>query len=475
MKMKGDFKMSFSIDTFKKDIGKVINKHQIPGVGVGFNIKGERFYDEGFGYRHVEEKLPITPDTVFGIASMTKSFTCVAIMKLQEEGKLSVHDQVIKYLPEFNLPNKDYLDRVTIHHLMTHTAGLPPLSTHKFARKRSVDQDPSAKDYGLDLLNNDGEPIDTYEQFIDYISTLDITLLGPPGTQFSYSNDSYGLLGVIIARASGQSYESYIEEKILKPANMVNSFFDLDELDTRNNVTTLYASKKEDGNQKVYAAPVWWDAPSMRAGGYLKSTVNDILNYLEIIRIDGVVSSNRILTTESVRQLTYPHVEIEQGYFYGYGFSITPDYFGSTLIEHGGGLKGVSSFMGVIPEKDLTGVVLTNLSGVPAETMLLGAVNLAHDQDFLAKPIQYEKQHITTEQLETYTGTFTSHEGMNVAFTLTDDQLVLDTQDSANVPLSYVGDDTFVTPENKTIRFIKNEAGEIIRVFYGLRQIFKDK
>src|SRR5699024_3134522 len=130
---------------------------------------------------------------------------------------------------------------------------------------------------------------------IDYISTLDITLLGPPGTQFSYSNDSYGLLGVIIARASGQSYESYIEEKILKPANMVNSFFDLDELDTRNNVTTLYASKKEDGNQKVYAAPVWWDAPSMRAGGYLKSTVNDILNYLEIIR-NTVRANNPVIT-----------------------------------------------------------------------------------------------------------------------------------------------------------------------------------
>ncbi len=335
--------MIFQEKIFEKEVANVIEKHQIPGTGIGINFQGKRLYDKGIGYRNVEKQLPVTSDTIFGIASMTKSFTCVAIMKLQEQGKLSVHDQIVTYLPEFNVPNETYRKQITIHHLMTHTAGLPPLNTHKYARKRSVDADDSAKDYGLDLIEDDGKPLDTYEQFFDYMSQIEFEMLGEPGTQYSYSNDSYGLLGVIISRVSGQSYESYVEEHILQPAGMDNSFFSLKELKNRDNVTVLYASKKENDKKIVYPAPIWWDAPTMRAGGYLKSTVHDILRYLEIIRTKGMVDSERILTVESVNELIHPHVQVSPGNFYGYGFSIIPDYYGSTLIQHGSGLKGVSS------------------------------------------------------------------------------------------------------------------------------------
>src|SRR5690625_1810144 len=125
--------------TFERQAKQLIEKEQIPGVSLALNEDGARVYEQGFGYRHVERQLPVTPDTVFGIASMSKSFTCVAIMQLQEAGKLSVHDPVIKYLPNFQVPQHEYTDKITIHHLMTHTSGIPTLITHVFVPIRIID------------------------------------------------------------------------------------------------------------------------------------------------------------------------------------------------------------------------------------------------------------------------------------------------------------------------------------------------
>ncbi|GAK00120.1 serine hydrolase [Geomicrobium sp. JCM 19055] len=86
-------------------------------------------YQQSFGYRNVEEQQPIDEDTIFGIGSVTKVMTCMAIMKLQEEGKLSVHDTVTTYVPEFSASEDDRSKDMTIHHMMTHTSGLPPLDT----------------------------------------------------------------------------------------------------------------------------------------------------------------------------------------------------------------------------------------------------------------------------------------------------------------------------------------------------------
>src|SRR5699024_2987234 len=150
---------------------KVIETEQIPGASVAVEINGVRKYGHGFGYRHVDKQLPVTAETIFGIASMTQSFACVAIMQLQEAGMLSVHDPVINYLPNFHVHQSTYTNKITIHHLMTHTSGIPPLKTHVFARKRSIDQDPAAKDYGLNLVDNEGEAIDTFDELIDYLGS----------------------------------------------------------------------------------------------------------------------------------------------------------------------------------------------------------------------------------------------------------------------------------------------------------------
>lgn len=457
------------LNKFKPEAQAVIDQHQIPGVSFGVQKDGEHIICSNFGYRHVEDHCETTQDTVFGIASMTKSFTCVAIMQLQEAGKLAVHDEVIKYLPEFKTPCDSHAAKVTIHHLMTHTSGLPPLPTNLYTRKRSLEKDPSVKDYpSLDLTRASGDPIDTVEELMDFIGKLDFKLLGDPGTEFSYSNDGYALLGAIISRVSGQTYEQYVTDHILKPAGMTHSSFFIDDFKDYENVTTLYAKR----SGEVYAAPIWWDAPASRAAGALKSTVNDILKYTEIYRNGGVVHGKQILTSESVQQMIYPHVQFEPDKFYGYGLRITPDYYGSTLIEHGGGSKGVSSFMSIIPEKNITGVVLTNLAGVPAHEILLGALNVLQGKTFANRHSTPVTINVRVEDLHEFTGTYTSEEGMKLTFTIKEDKLMFDNGVTEQA-LQAISEQMFLDEGGSFIKFIKS-GDKVERVFCGSRQIFKD-
>lgn len=448
--------------------------HDIPGAALGLNQAGKSLYFKGFGYRHVKRQLKVTANTVFGIASMTKVFTCVAIMQLQEAGKLSVQDKVVEHLPSFRMPKGEHTEEVTIHHLMTHTSGLPPSATHIYARKDSIEQDPSAIDYGLDLTDHHGASIHTYEELLAHISNLDVKLLGAPGKFFSYSNDCYGVLGALITKVGQVPYEKYVTEQILHPAQMSNSFFDLEELESREDVTMLYAKKKLSSGSKVYEAPVWWDAPSMRATGYLKSTVNDLLIFLNLFLNQGVVGTKRILSPKSVEQLIYPHVQFEKGKFYGYGLRIIPNYYGMTLIEHGGGLKGVSSSMSVIPEKRITGVVLSNLDSVPTEKLLEGALNIVQNKKFSETAFHYKEYDIIKADLSKFVGTFKSDEGMNIRFIVKKDQLKLYSVNKSEV-LRCIGPDSFLTKEGQVIRFLSNSLGEVDRVSYSSRQIYKEK
>ncbi|MBP3039938.1 serine hydrolase [Bacillaceae bacterium Marseille-Q3522] len=466
-------KSQVDVTNFEEYAEKLIEQYQIPGTALGIAYEGTPIYEKGFGYRNIKGELPVTMDTVFGIASVTKSFTCVAIMQLQEAGKLSVHDPVVKYLPEFTLKAGNAA-KITIHHFMTHTAGLPPLPSLFYANKRSLEKDGSAKDYpGLNISAKEKEPIDTYEQLMAFIGELDFELLGEPGTVFSYSNDSYALLGTIIERVSGKKYEKYIKENILEPIGMEHSCCLIEELEDYDNITTLYAQKET----KVYEAPVWWDSPAMRAAGYLKSTVHDMLKYAEIYRNNGKAGDKQILSAESIKQMTHPHIELTPGRFYGYGLVITPDYFGATLVEHGGNLKAIASQLCIIPERGITAMILTNLAGVPAITMMKAALNAIEGRDVEASPIPLDEYPVSAEELADFAGTYTSNEGMKLTVTVLGSGLEF-SSNGIVFPAQCISKDSFIAnvkDQSEVIRFIRDEIGKIVRVAYHFRQFPKDE
>ena len=455
---------------------QLVDKYQIPGTALGIAQDGKLAYANGFGYANVEGKKPVTMDTVFGIASVTKSFTCVAIMQLQEAGKLSVHDPIVKYLDNFKTPSEQ-TDKMTIHHFMTHSAGIPPLPTLVYANKRSFDEDPSVDDYPGLKINEEEEqgPIDTYDELLDFIGKLDYKLLGEPGTEFSYSNDSYALLGAIIEKVSGKPYEQYIKDHILTPANMEHSCCKIEDLEDYDNITSLYATKEGEHGEEVYEAPVWWHSPAMLAAGYLKSTVNDMLNYAEIFRNEGKVGDVQILSPESVKAMVTPHIECAPGKYYGYGLMITPDYYGGTLVEHGGNLKAISSLLAIVPERGVTGMVLTNLAGVPATTLLSGALNVYEGRDFDASQLPTDDYAYTSEALKEFEGQYVSNEGMSLDVNSKGSHLEF-TVPGLTIPVKSVGQDLFlatIKDQTELIRFVRDEAGEIYRVAYHLRQFPK--
>lgn len=458
---------------------KVVEKYKIPGFAIGLAKDGELSWEKGFGHRDVENNLPVTPDTVFGIGSVTKSFTCVAIMQLQEMGKLSVHDQVIKYIPEFKTPDQKQTDQITIHHLMTHSAGLPPMPTLYAALKESMDNDPKPEGTDDQKEQEDAKseltPINTYDEFLTYIAELEYELIGLPGKEFSYSNDAYSLLGIIIDRVSGQSYEDFIKEHILEPTGMKNSVFHLEELNDHDEVAILYNSRKENDETIVFESNNPWDAPSMRAAGFLKSTVNDMLKYAEIFRNSGTVEGQQILSPESVEQMTAPYIECGPGQYYGYGLMITPDFYGHKLVEHGGAVKGVAAQMNIIPELGITGVSLANLAGVPSTKLLFSAFADALGQPVTASHIHFEEVEVEQEALQEYEGEFKSGEGASVKFQMKEGKLLLST-DELSEELQPVGNDSFALSfreDKMAIRFIRNDEGAITRVSFGFRQIPK--
>jgi CubicO group peptidase (beta-lactamase class C family) len=148
------------------------------------------------------------------------------------------------------------------------------------------------------------EPLDSPQELMEYMASLDIRLLGYPGEYFSYSNDCYGLLGEIIARVSGLSYEDYVSENIFQPLGMTRSTFSTATVQEMDNVATLYSYRHVDkrGRVKVFRAPVWGQAPAMTACGFMKSTLRDMMRYAEIFATGGTSNGNRILSDKSVDQ-----------------------------------------------------------------------------------------------------------------------------------------------------------------------------
>ncbi|QQK75481.1 beta-lactamase family protein [Salicibibacter cibarius] len=388
-------------ETFAESL---LNTHQTPGAIISLN---NQRYEQTFGYRDQENLLPVTPDTMFGIGSIAKAMTCIAVLQLQEAGELSIHDTIKTYIPEVTFQGSN---DITLHHLMTHSSGIPPLNTLFYANKQSMERDGSF-DLQIKLgapLDREQDSIDTYDDLINHLNTIPFNLLDRPGRSFSYSNDGYALLGTIIERLSGQPYERYIETNIFQPLDMKNSFFNPDRLDHR--AARLYIVDPTADTPVVEHSPEWWDAPAMWAAGYVKSTANDMLRFGDVFLNDG----NGILTPESLDALTSQHIEVEPGLHYGYGVIVMPDFFGTTLIEHGGSIKGVTAHFGVLPDRDMAAICLTNIAGAPAESLLKGAVQSEMGIEPDKAAIKYEDYELTEAERHAIIGTYQSNEGQTI-------------------------------------------------------------
>src|SRR5699024_9964749 len=314
----------------------------------------------------------------------------------------------------------------------------------------------------------------TYEQLLEFIGEHNFELLGEPGSEFSYSNDSYALLGMIIDKVSGKPFEKYLKENIFDPAGMKHTYVLVEDLQEAENITTLYSKRKTDDGDSVYEAPIWWSSPAMLGAGSIKSCVNDMLRYADIYRTYGKVKDAQILTENSVKAMIEPYIECSPGKYYGYGLMITPNYYGGTLVEHGGNSKAIASQFVVIPERDVTGVTFTNLAGVPATTIMGGSLNVLEGRDFNDLPFQGDKYKYTKEELKQYEGKYVSNEGMSLKVAEKDEKLTFKiSDDDAPIIATNLDKDLFlivVRDQVEVVKFIW-EDGKVNRVSYHHRQL----
>lgn len=429
----------FPCGQFESFVAEIMEKEQIPGVAVAVSQNGETIYERGFGTRNLETNEPITPNTIFGIASITKSFTALAIMKLVEEGRLQVEDAVSKHLPEFQLVGYEDIDAIKIHHLLSHTTGLATMERR--------------------------EHLTDLDEHLRYLNEKQWTWLGKPGEFICYNNDMFLLLGAIIGRITGENYQDFIEKTIILPLQMTRTTYDLRELHNFENVTIPYVLE----NGKPAPCP-WPTLGNYAVGGGIRSSVKDLLKYGKVY----VNALNQEIVSKPYRtQMIKPVHQTNRNSYYGYALQTTPNYSGVTLVEHGGGQPGVSSNFGFIPEKGLVIAVLTNLAGVSADAIWLAAVNTA-----LGLPIDQKRStephfEMDYEQLLRLVGTYTSGEGTTITISL-DNHTIKAVIDDKSYTVRASDDKTLVIPQlEKPIRFFFDENNKAWALFIGLRMLVR--
>lgn len=332
--------------------------------------KGKVIYKKGFGKANVEWDIPNQPDTKFRLASITKQFTAMLIMQLAAEGKVKLDVPISTYLPDY--PEKTG-SIITLHQLLTHSSGIPSYTSYPTY---------------WNMMSESYRPEDLVDLFAD--SALSFS----PGTQFEYSNSGYVLLGYIVEKVTGKTYEQVMQEKIFSPLEMKNSGYDHQDAVIRNRAA---------GYDRVGASlrnSTYLDMSVPYAAGALYSTVEDLYLW------------DQALYTEQLLPETYKHLLFEPhipafGQHYGYGWEIGKTPLGNSgehvaSVKHSGGINGFGTRItrlpagqaGIPSDKSLI-VILDNTGGPYVYDMTSAIAGILYD-----KPYNVPKKSVANTVLE---------------------------------------------------------------------------
>ncbi len=347
------------IENLEALISEEMARFKVPGSSIAIVKNDQIVYSQGFGARNLESNLPATPETLFNIASCTKSIICLAILKLEDEGKLNRNDPISEYIP-CKLGFKD--EPITIHHLMTHTSGIPEI----VGGIAHLDLSMEVK------IETPFIPFMSWNDFFRHINGASEYINEKPGKRFYYQNYGYTMLGRIIEVVSGDILPDFIRKHILSPLQMNQSTFLKDELDKLENISLAY---KESNQEKQIEATSYYRENEIfgyAPGGLFSSVVelaNLIILYLHRGSFQGteITGSEKIDAMHSMHSKETTHSKLYSatiGNFgdagYGYGLAIHKDFFGYRLVHHSGSWIGASAWIAMLPELKLGVVFLAN-------------------------------------------------------------------------------------------------------------------
>jgi CubicO group peptidase (beta-lactamase class C family) len=378
----------------------------------------EVLLSRGYGSANLEWNIPNSPSTKFRLGSVTKQFTAASILLLEERGKLKTDDPVKRFMPDAPAA----WDKITIFHLLTHTSGIPNFTS--FPDYRS--QEPFA-----------ATPETLVARFRD--KPLDFQ----PGEKWSYSNSGYVLLGYLLEKASGESYEKFLQENIFGPLGMKDSGYDSNSAIIPRRAAGYAPGKKGPENAGFIHMSIPFSA------GALYSTTEDLLRW------EQGLFGGKLLSAASLAKMTTPFKED-----YACGVAVHT-VSGHKVIDHGGGIEGFHTFLAYYPEDKLTVVSLANLGEDEPQQIATRLAAVAHGEK-VELPSERKELTLAPKILDQYVGTYELAPKVNMMITVEGGQLTSQVSGQGKVPL-------FATTETKffpkvvdaEIEFGKDDKGAV--------------
>jgi len=398
-------------------------KAREPGGVVLVARSGRVIYKRAFGMANVELDVPMKEEMVFNIASITKQFTAVAVLQLAEQGKLSLQDEVTKYLPDYPVNGQ----KITVENLLTHTAEIPGSAPEAMTSLQ-----------GRKNLVSLQEVIATFKS-----RPLDFT----PGTKWGYSNNGYMLLGAIIEKVSGVSYPKYLEANIFKPAGMTQTLFGDDHVIIKNRAASYVYSRAESQflnarNDKVETA---------YSAGAIQSTAEDLFKW------NQALYSHRLIKKESLEKAqTEYKLPGGKRTHYGYGWFIG-NIKGSPLVEHGGNMGGFMSHAIYLPREDVFVAVLYNFRAARLPEFLAGDLAALT----INKPFDIRETTLDENLLKTYVGVY-EEEGVERLITVEGGKLFYQRVGANKLSMKPYAKDKFFFENTAIVGEFKRDAGDRI-------------
>ena len=327
-----------TLEELQKAIKAELDTNHVPGAGVALVSRGELLWCGGIGDADVAAKKPITCDTEFRVGSISKSFVALALLKLQEDGKINLEARLHDVAPEIPVQNAwESTHPVRIVNLLEHTAGFDDMETAEVYNVR----DPY--DYPL---------LEVFKRFQE-----PQVVRWPPDTRMSYSNPGYGVAGYLIEKISGEPYDKYIRETFLQPLGMTNADYRFTDANK-----ALLAS----GYDGKITNPVGYPYIYLRPAGDLKASPGELAKLVQFLLRRGMVGPTRLLAPESILRMETSRTTAasRHGLRLGYGLANYTEVAGGVVTHgHDGTIDGFVSSYRYMPEQDWGYVVLLNSAG----------------------------------------------------------------------------------------------------------------
>lgn len=404
-----------------------------PGASVLVYNKGDILLQKGYGLANYDTKEPVTPDHVFCIGSITKQFTAMAILMLEEQGKLSISDPIHKYLPDYPHSNK----KITIENVLTHTAGLVDVF--------EVTQ-------WFETWNKELSP----QEFVDIFKNE--PLLSEPGTTYHYSNFGYAILGLIIEKLSGKTYSEFISENIFKPLEMNNSYI-LKTNDINPKATIGYNKT----NDEIIKSPTI-NYSHLYAAGSICSCPADMLKWY--LWLSELYRGNDLKITKMLTKYSFADGTLSNNGF-GMMLYILHDY---PAAGNNGGMLGFTNYTLWLYKDDIIVILLSNNRYEDTDPLL----EAKYDVTANAKKLSEIVLGIKTEQvnyitlsesdLDKYTGMFKIEKNVYRIITRKGNQLYSKRSNSGQrKPINPTSLTEFLNPDGSKFEFVFDKTGTVIQ------------